>query len=428
MAQGAVLLILFAFMMCLSCLSSSAVGSGVFYACSDGTMSPGEFDLKKCLNFGISDVVSATEEITGLETTTVEPADAAPSELGSLIPDRPADLDDENPDNTYLDFFGAGKTARISGVPVVATASSKAECARICYNDEMSMRTEGDTCNGFVSDGASRCILYPSVDTIAGSSLDEYDRSYVLKRPKDGAATFNTFTVKGFETEYGPQGGPKQFGNLHNVACDGNGALKSFRFNTRGDKVNVIYDCLMGDFGGNTRETSTPRDASGSKHKCNKDRNEFGYLAGGKKPGNVDCGDSFIHKWKLGQHSKTMWINYQCTRGETSDPSGCEDLSTSGSYGRACTAAELQSHQVRCPANKALTRFYFSGGQIKYRCCPKPQRDAPTRTQVASGVQPPSSSGGRCEKTNTALPCRGNRCDYTTAGSCNASSCCTWRA
>ena len=73
MAQGAIILLLFAFMMCLSCLSSSAVGTGVFYACSDGTMSPGDFDFSKCTNFGLSDVVSGTEAITGLDVGSDDP-------------------------------------------------------------------------------------------------------------------------------------------------------------------------------------------------------------------------------------------------------------------------------------------------------------------------------------------------------------------
>ena len=422
MAQGAVLLILFAFMMCLSCLSSSAVGSGVFYACSDGTMSPGEFDLKKCLNFGVSDVITATGEITGLDASP-EPESVTTDELGSLIADRPEDVDDANPDNAYLDFFGAGEKTRISGVPTVTAASSKAECARICFNDEVPMTGEGDDCNGFVSDDAMRCVLYPSVDKISGSSLSGYDRSYVLKRPKDGAATFNTFTLKSFNTAYGPQGGPKEFGNRHNVVCSGgDGALRSFRFNTRGNEVNVLYDCLMGDFGGQSREVSTPHGASGSKHKCNKDRNEFGYLAAG--PGNVDCGDSFIHKWKLRQWSQSMAVDYQCTRSETSDSSACQDLETSGSYGRACTAAELASHRVQCPNNMALTRFYFDAGKIKYRCCPKPERDAQSRTRIdAPTVTTPSS----CKRNNNnSIVCRNATCSGSTQSACTPTNCCTW--
>lgn len=85
MAQGAIVLLLFAFMMCLSCLSSSAVGTGVFYACSDGTMSPGDFDFKKCINFGFGDVLSGTEAITGLDVATDDPEPTTTSSPESCV-------------------------------------------------------------------------------------------------------------------------------------------------------------------------------------------------------------------------------------------------------------------------------------------------------------------------------------------------------
>ena len=100
MAQGAVILILFAFCICLSCISSSAVGSGVFYACSDGTMSPGEFDFNKCLNFGTDDILQGTEEITGIYIggEVSEVPDLSSGASDSLVPDGPVDLDEASGD------------------------------------------------------------------------------------------------------------------------------------------------------------------------------------------------------------------------------------------------------------------------------------------------------------------------------------------
>jgi len=144
MAQGAIILLLFAFMMCLSCLSSSAAGSGIFYACSDGTMSPDEFDFKKCINFGISDILGGTEAITGLDVGSEEPTQLVSEEGDLLVPASLAD--EEDPNETYYDFFGTGKSQNLSGLGVIAaSATSKTDCARICYENEVPMRGRGPT-------------------------------------------------------------------------------------------------------------------------------------------------------------------------------------------------------------------------------------------------------------------------------------------
>ena len=132
--------------------------------------------------------------------------------------------------------------------------------------------------------------------------------------------------------------------------------------------------------------SSDLHDASGSTHKCNKDRNEFGYLAR-NNIGLVDCGDQFIHRWKLNQQSNSMNISFNCTRDETSDSSACVDLETDGSYGRGCNTGELLNTNVACPNNMALTRFNWSNGKIQYRCCPKPAASAVTRTVTRSNAQ-----------------------------------------
>jgi hypothetical protein len=202
MAQGAVMLMLFAFMMCLSCLSSSAIGSGVFYACTDGTMSPGDFDIKKCTNFGFNDIIQGTETITGVDTS-IDTSEDIVVDPGTdlLVVGRPLGLDDEDPNATFLDFFGNGKIQQPSGLGTVAhSVTSKAECAKICYENEVEMLGEGLECNGFVSDGFSKCILYPNPDTLDGSSLSDGEKSYGLKVTRTGEK-FVPFSVLKFDTD-----------------------------------------------------------------------------------------------------------------------------------------------------------------------------------------------------------------------------------
>lgn len=383
------MLMLFAFMMCLSCLSSSAVGSGVFYACSDGTMSPGDFDINKCTNFGFNDIIQGTETITGVDTSIDTSADTSIVEPGTdlLVVGRPLGLDDEDPNATFLDFFGTGKNVQPSGLGTVAhSVTNKAECAKICYENEVEMRGEDMECNGFVSDGFSKCMLYPSTSTVAGSSLTGGEKSYGLKRTRDGLV-HNIFTVENLQTEYGPKGGPKSYGNLHDVTCKGddnttNGALQAFKWQNSGTTTRNLYTCLQGSFGGIGSQKSTPHGPSGSTHKCNKDRNEFSYLSAGNGIGDVDCGDQFIHRWKLNQWSQSMNISFNCTNDETPDESQCIELETDGDINsRACNTGELSDTRVRCPANMALTKFKWVGGsKINYRCCPKPSSSVAGRS------------------------------------------------
>lgn len=381
------MLMLFAFMMCLSCLSSSAIGSGVFYACTDGTMSPGDFDIKKCTNFGFNDIIQGTETITGVDTS-IDTSDDIVVDPGTdlLVVGRPLGLDDEDPNATFLDFFGTGKNVQPSGLGTVAhSVTNKAECAKICYENEVEMRGEGLECNGFVSDGFSKCMLYPSTSTVAGSSLTGGEKSYGLKRTR-GGLVHNIFTVQNLKTEYGTKGGPKSYGNLHDVTCKGddgvNGALQAFKWQNSGSQTRNLYTCLQGNFGGIGSQKSTPEGPSGSKHKCNKDRNEFSYLSAGNGIGDVDCGDQFIHSWKLHQRSVTMRIDFKCTNDETSDESQCIELETDGDINsRACNTGELSDTRVRCPANTALTKFKWVGGsKINYRCCPKPSSSVAGRS------------------------------------------------
>lgn len=456
MAQGAVILILFAFCICLSCISSSAVGSGVFYACSDGTMSPGEFDFNKCLNFGTDDVLQGTDALTGLNLSDDSSDEPASTDLmggasDTLVPDGPADVDEASGDAEFLDFFGQASKEYIDGQGTLATGvNTKAACARVCYNDEVPMKDELDKCMGFVSDGRSRCILYPSQDKVRGTNLPGREKSYTLKRPKDGAVTFHTFNKKALQTNFQMDGGPKEFaggGRSHDVDCKdpqtgADGLMTGFKFNPRGTDVNVAYSCLFNPAITRGRQNATKHSSSGSKHKCGGKRNEFGYMAAGEQPGNVSCGNNFITRWKVRQWSNSMAIDYNCSNQPTADPLECEEnLETDGNFGRACTAGSMANHPVRCPANKALTSFRWNGdGKIVFTCCPKPAPGmaevgtSASNAQIASNQQAAAdaaaaaAAAGSCKKTGgSGLRCRNSRCsEKTTAASCNAHSCCSW--
>jgi hypothetical protein len=453
MAQGAIILILFAFCVCLSCISSSAVGSGVFYACSDGTMSPGEFDFNKCLNFGTDDVLQGTDALTGLNLSDDSSDEPASTDLmggasDTLVPDGPVDVDEASGDAEFLDFFGQASKEYIDGQGTLATGvNTKAACARACYNDEVPMKDELDKCMGFISDGRSRCILYPSQDKVTGTNLPGREKSYTLKRPKDGAVTFHTFNQKALQTNYQLDGGPKEFGGggrSHDVDCKDpqtghDGLLTGFKFNPRGTDINVAYNCLFNNsISRETRQNTTSHGPSGSKHECNKDRNEFNYMSGH----DMNCGNTFIVRWKHNQWSQSMAVDYNCSKQATADPLGCEDLETDGNFGRACKASDMAPYPVRCPANKALTRFAWNGdGKIVFTCCPKPAPGmaevgtSASNTQIAADQQAAAdaaaaaAAAGSCTKTGGGHGCRSRNCPgKSTADSCNSTPCCTWVA
>ena len=450
MAQGAVILILFAFCICLSCISSSAVGSGVFYACSDGTMSPGEFDFNKCLNFGTDDILQGTEEITGIdiggevsEDSTLPDLSGGASE--SLVPDGPVDLDEASGDAEFLDFFGQGSKEYIDGTGTLATGiSTKAACARTCYEDTVTMKDELDKCMGFISDGRGRCILYPSQDKMRGTTLPGREKSYTLKRPKDGAVSFHTFNKKNLQTIFGPNGGPKQFsgsGHTHDVDCKdpetgAEGLMTGFKFNPRGGNINVAYSCLFNREITRDSQNSTPHGKSGSDHGCDnvhgQHNNEFQYMT---FLGDANCGNNFLVRWKHRQWSQSMAMDFNCSKQQTADPLECEDLETDGNFDRACNASDMSSYPVRCPANKALTRFGWNGGgKITFTCCPKPapgmtqSATSASNTQAAAATAAAAPPGARCRPKLT-MDCRDTPCAAAlTEAACNAAACCELRA
>ena len=469
MAQGAIVLILFAFCVCLSCISSSAVGSGVFYACSDGTMSPGEFDFNKCLNFGTDDVLQGTDALTGLNLSDDSSDEPASTDLmggasDTLVPDGPVDIDEASGDAEFLDFFGQASKQYIDGQGTLATGiSTKAACARVCYNDEVPMKDELDKCMGFVSDGRSRCILYPSQDKVTGSTLPGREKSYTLKRPKDGSVTFHTFKKKALQTPYQKDGGPKEFGGggrSHDVHCkdpetQAAGILTGFKFNPRGSEINVAYNCLFNTAIEPDSEKTTPATQSGSGHICkqyhgNNPQNEFHYMSLGH---DINCGNNFLTRWKLKQWSNQMAVDFTCSKQATADPLSCEDLETDGNFDRACMASHMAPYPVRCPANKALTSFRWNGeGKIVFTCCPKPapgmagtvmtDSNAQMATESSTSAQQTAdsheaavaarkcSSRGKsaCIKADVDCGSYGTRasCEGAAAGFNNGIKCCNW--
>ena len=437
MAQGAIILLLFAFMMCLSCLSSSAAGSGIFYACSDGTMSPDEFDFKKCTNFGFSDILEGTEAITGLDVGSeeeFEPSDTTSQDMGLLVPGGLSDEDD--PNSTYIDFFGSGKSETLQGLGVVATASSLGECAKLCYENGVAMRGESDECNGFVSDKASKCILYPANITNTGSTLQSGEKSYSLKGSRSGLS-FTTFTAKTFETIFSDKGDITAYGNDHDVECEnssgGKGALTSFKWQNTGQQVRNLYSCMMGDFGRSGSLKQTPQGQTGGFNQLTV--NDVGL---------VDCGNQFIERWKMKQWSNQANIEFKCTSKETSDPTACVDLETSAYGGTGATTSDLTNVNVQCPSNKALTQFNWSDSKIKYRCCPKPtsttssrsgSRTNASRSSTGTSIDDTSvTAGGTCYKRSNMHndSCSDSCPSHNDSGACAGpkntwgNPCCYW--
>lgn len=425
MARGAIVLILFAFCVCLSCLSSSAVGSGVFYACSDGTMTPGEFDFKKCLNFDLNDILSGTGAVTGIDTGVDEDEDEdedASKTQGTgatdlLVPKGA----EEDADAEFLDFFDKADTENLSGKGVMVSGSkTQVECAKICYNEEVEMTSADDTCNGFVSDGFSRCILFPSNSRVTGSELSGKRKSYILKEGRDGNKIIVYNAQKFASAEFfngrpGTVGFPvskakKRFHDCSNNNI--NGMLSGFRLDNLGKptaanatKYKYRYNCLMNPniTRGSRRSSSwvgawdtSTCGGDGKSWSGGKSTRAANWRFLGQLP--MDCGDKFISKWymqtngtdqesgkDLGNYD--MKVTYTCTNEETSDSSLCVDKSTVDVGGERCTISEFQKQKVQCPTGMAITNLEMGNGSTKYRCCPRPNfsKDGTVIDQGSSG-------------------------------------------
>jgi len=128
-----------------------------------------------------------------------------------------------------------------------------------------------------------------------------------------------------------------------------------------------------------------------------------------------------------------MAMDFNCSKQETADPLECEDLETDGNFDRACSASDMAPYPVRCPANKALTRFGWNGGgKIAFTCCPKPAPGMTESATSASNTQAAATAAtaadaiaaGSCKKTGGGLPCASAQCSGKGQGDCGR--CCTW--
>jgi hypothetical protein len=362
MARQATTLVLFLFIMCLCSLCLAALGGGVFYACSDGTMNPSEFDFKKCGNFGIKDVEAV---VTGdiKETSEVESTETSDdfSSGDGLIPDQPVDDEAADPNLNFLDYFNRDRK-KFSGDGVVASATNAAECAKICFNDEIDMPNESEKCQGFVSDDSTYCKLYPTIDSMDGEIHSQH-KAYRLKENKESGGRVVQYTTTRNSTGYGPDGGTKEYGNRHDLDCGVNGALTSFKFNKSGNQVNNSFTCAKSEALGGSTSKMTEVNASGKSG----GRNDMYYI----DRHDINCGDNFLSQWKLAQWSKSIRVHYSCTTSKTPRPDECEELTASG-YSRNSHVGTWRGNEVKCPANKLLTQWKYSNDSVTYRCCPKP--------------------------------------------------------
>jgi len=365
MARESITLILFVFIMCLSSLCSSALGGGLFYACSDGTMDLQKFELSKCSNFGIEDVKTV---VTGGDSEKKDDENATAlttTEVGDgLIPSQPIDDEAADPNLTFLDYFNKDRQ-QIAGVGVSAGASNAAECARKCFSDEVAMTNESEKCQGFVSDDSTYCMLYPSID-VGNGEVHSRHSAFRLKERKGGGGAITQFTTERRSTAYTPDGGPVEYGNKHDIRCDG-GALSEFKFNKMGDKVNNTYACLKSAVFGGATAKSTQNDASGPYTRT-RGRNDMYYM----DRHDINCGSNFLSQWKLNQWSRSMRVDFACTSTRTPDESSCEGLSTTVPIGKTKQVSTWAGSHVKCPANKLLTQWKYNGNTIDYTCCPKP--------------------------------------------------------
>ena len=178
------------------------------------------------------------------------------------------------------------------------------------------------------------------------------------------------YEMRKHATEYSPDGGSKEYGNLHDLDCGEQGALTEFKFNydDLAKMVNNDYACLVvvhGETFGKRSPMETPIGPSGSRWSA---RNSMQQLSSH----DVDCGQRFISQFKMKQWSLSMTIRHQCTGTKTPSPQDCE-MSKTAPAGHSDKASAFADIKVRCGADAALTQFKYNGDVFEYTCCPKPQ-------------------------------------------------------
>ena len=173
-------------------------------------------------------------------------------------------------------------------------------------------------------------------------------------------------------TDYGPNGGLKEFGNVHKVRCGDNSAMTGFAFDYDDgrDQMRVRYACIhaAGDDGstfGTGLERETAHGPSGGKLV---DRNSMTALA----DHGIDCDESFVAEWLVRQWSRSASVAYRCTTGRTPSPEDCQSSTSAVVDNRGRKVSDFTQADVRCAFGEALTRFQYIDKRFSFTCCPRP--------------------------------------------------------
>lgn len=202
----------------------------------------------------------------------------------------------------------------------------------------------------------------------------ERERSYLSDaRASNAARVPPRYETLQKSTDYGPNGGSKQFGNVHKVRCGDNSAMTGFAFDEHDDgrdQVRVRYACIhaAGDDGstfGTGLERETAHGRSGGKLV---DRNSMTALA----DHGIDCDESFVAEWHVRQWSQSASVAYRCTTGRTPSPEDCQSNTSAVVDNRGHRVSDFTQVDVRCAFGEALTRFQYVDKRFSFTCCPRP--------------------------------------------------------
>lgn len=181
------------------------------------------------------------------------------------------------------------------------------------------------------------------------------------------------FSLARRRTAPGVDGGPKEYGNAHEMDCGSNGVMTAFSFecDEASGEVHNAYACATAaneaaneaDAGAPPRAKATPHGPSGSQ---SSGRNAMWDL----DQHVVDCGNQFVRRWVLRQWSNSMQISYGCAW-ETGDANACTHERTER-VPRAKKVSGWAGVELACPMDTFLSAFNYANDSFSYKCCPKP--------------------------------------------------------
>ena len=210
-------------------------------------------------------------------------------------------------------------------------------------------------------------------DTFHNHAYDESNGATATWSMFRGTRSPTAFVFETKRTPSGPNGGSKEYGNVHPLDCGPNGAMTKFSFahDEEDDEIHNEYTCAVAKNRGPTGadamppplEKTTERGPSGSKltgrnAMWDMDRHV------------VDCGNQFLRKWVLHQWSHSMQIKYECAW-RTSNAGGCERRQTT-EIPRAKKASEWADVELTCTSETFLSTFRYVNDTFVYTCCPRP--------------------------------------------------------